>query len=239
MTSSTDRHTFREVVAQVAEKARAKLPQNVNGRIESAVRLVLMHDVMPQADGSILVGSSRDPLQSYLLVGTACECQDFTRGQAPDGWCQHPWSLTSWSPGRTTTSSPRLRSPRWSLSPRRAPCPKHRPRSTSGWCSLAARCSGRSETMMKPGWRRGWRRCWRATPSPSPRCRPPARRPAGVRSMAYRCRGMRARRAARAGTVTAPLRVSGVKASNPRQGERAILPRMAFLCGPRGENVIR
>jgi hypothetical protein len=22
-------------------------------------------------------------------VGTTCECQDFTRGQAPDGWCQH------------------------------------------------------------------------------------------------------------------------------------------------------
>ena len=34
----------------------------VNGRIETAVKLVLMHDVMPQADGSILVGSSRDPL---------------------------------------------------------------------------------------------------------------------------------------------------------------------------------
>ena len=89
MSPANDRQTFRDVVAQVAEKARAMLPTAVNGRIESAVKLVLMHDVMPQADGSILVGSSRDPLQSYLLVGTACECQDFTRGQAPDGWCQH------------------------------------------------------------------------------------------------------------------------------------------------------
>ena len=89
MSPSTPRQTFRETVAQVAEKARATLPSAVNGRIESAVKLVLMHDVMPQADGSILVGSSSDPLQSYLLVGTACECQDFTRGQAPDGWCQH------------------------------------------------------------------------------------------------------------------------------------------------------
>ena len=85
----TDRQAFRELVAQVAAKARAKLPETVNGRIESAVKLVLLHDVMPQADGSILVGSSRDPWQSYLLVGTACECQDFTRGQAPEGWCQH------------------------------------------------------------------------------------------------------------------------------------------------------
>jgi hypothetical protein len=89
MSPSTARQTFRATVAQVAENARAKLPQTVNGRIESAVKLVLMHDVMSQEDGSILVGSSRDPLQSYLLVGTTCECQDFTRGQAPDGWCQH------------------------------------------------------------------------------------------------------------------------------------------------------
>ena len=25
----------------------------------------------------------------YRLVGTTCDCQDFTRGQAPEGWCQH------------------------------------------------------------------------------------------------------------------------------------------------------
>ena len=81
--------TFRQLVAEVAARAKEKLPQTVNGRLESAVKLVLLHDVMPQADGSILVGSSRDPLQSYLLVGTACECQDFVHGQAPDGWCQH------------------------------------------------------------------------------------------------------------------------------------------------------
>jgi hypothetical protein len=27
--------------------------------------------------------------KAYRLVGTSCECQDFTRGQAPEGWCQH------------------------------------------------------------------------------------------------------------------------------------------------------
>ena len=86
---STARQTFRETVAAVAEKARARLPQTVNGRIESAVKLVLMCDVMLQADGTILVGSSSDALKSYLLTGQSCECQDFTRGHAPDGWCQH------------------------------------------------------------------------------------------------------------------------------------------------------
>jgi hypothetical protein len=89
MNTTTDRQTFRETVAQIADKARAKLPQAVNGRIESAVKLVLVGDVMPQADGSILVGSSSDAMKSYLLTGSTCECQDFTRGQAPDGWCQH------------------------------------------------------------------------------------------------------------------------------------------------------
>ena len=48
-----------------------------------------MQDIEPQDDGSILVGSSTDALKVYRLVGTTCECQDFTRGQAPEGWCQH------------------------------------------------------------------------------------------------------------------------------------------------------
>jgi hypothetical protein len=83
------RQTFRAAVADVAARAKALLPQAVNGRVEAAIKLVLAHDVTPQADGSIEVGSSSDPLKVYRLVGTTCDCQDFTRGQAPDGWCQH------------------------------------------------------------------------------------------------------------------------------------------------------
>src|SRR5262245_48167839 len=89
MSPLTDRQTFRETVALVATAAKAKLPLAVNGRIESAAKLVLWQDVEPQADGSILVGSASDPGKQYRLVGTACECQDFTRGQAPGGFCQH------------------------------------------------------------------------------------------------------------------------------------------------------
>jgi len=89
MTLTANRQLFREAVAVVAEKARAILPASVNGRIESAVKQVLWQDVEPQADGSILVGSASDPGKTYRLVGTTCECQDFTRGQAPEGWCQH------------------------------------------------------------------------------------------------------------------------------------------------------
>lgn len=36
MTTSTERHTFRATLAQAAEQARALLPEQVNGRIESA-----------------------------------------------------------------------------------------------------------------------------------------------------------------------------------------------------------
>jgi hypothetical protein len=89
MTTLTPRQTFRETVALVAARAKARLPEAVNGRIESAVKLVLSHDVTPEADGSTTVGSSTDPLKTYRLVGPTCDCQDFVRGQAPEGWCQH------------------------------------------------------------------------------------------------------------------------------------------------------
>jgi hypothetical protein len=89
MTSTTDRQHYRALVAQVAAKAKGVLPQEVNGRLEGAVALVLMDDVHPQADGSIQVGSCTDPTRTYRLVGTACECKDFTDGKAPQGWCRH------------------------------------------------------------------------------------------------------------------------------------------------------
>ena len=50
MTTATlppNRTTFREAVAEVAAKAKAILPVDVNGRIESAVKLVLAQDVPP------------------------------------------------------------------------------------------------------------------------------------------------------------------------------------------------
>jgi hypothetical protein len=88
-TLTPDRQTFRAVVAQVAAAAKAKLPAAVNGRLESAVKLVLAHDVTFLADGTVEVGSSTDPLKTYTLAGQACDCQDFAYGQAPEGWCQH------------------------------------------------------------------------------------------------------------------------------------------------------
>ena len=88
MSTPTARQTFRETVALVAEKAKARLPQAVNGRIESAARLVINGDVEPLDDGSIKVGGS-DPTRWYHLVGLTCTCTDFTQGKAPEGWCKH------------------------------------------------------------------------------------------------------------------------------------------------------
>ena len=85
----TARTTFRSVVADVAARAKDKLPAAVNGRVESAVKLVLQHDVYFLDDGTIEVGSSSDPMKTYRLEGTSCTCQDFQHGQAPEGWCQH------------------------------------------------------------------------------------------------------------------------------------------------------
>src|SRR5215475_438562 len=89
MSPLTDRQTFRETVALVATAAKAKLPLAVNGRIESAAKLVLWQDVEPQADGSIFVGSASDPGKTYRLMGLTCECQDWQHGKAPEGWCAH------------------------------------------------------------------------------------------------------------------------------------------------------
>jgi hypothetical protein len=89
MTTSTDRTAYRALVADVAARAKAILPQAVNGRVERAVKLVLVGDVQPQEDGTVLVGSSSDPTRTYQLVGANCTCRDFVERHAPGEWCQH------------------------------------------------------------------------------------------------------------------------------------------------------
>jgi hypothetical protein len=84
----TPRQSFRETVALVAARAKEKLPQAVNGRIESAVRMVLAGDVLFLDDGTIEVGSRSNPAVTYRLEGTTCTCHDFAH-KAPDGWCAH------------------------------------------------------------------------------------------------------------------------------------------------------
>jgi hypothetical protein len=81
----TPRAQFREVVASIADKARAKLPECA-GRIDSAVKLVLLDEVTLHADGTATVGSCTDPTKAYTVNGT-CTCKDYS--QAPGLLCKH------------------------------------------------------------------------------------------------------------------------------------------------------
>ena len=80
------RTAFRTAVAEVADKARAVLPQ-CNGRIEKAVSIVLAGDVELLDDGTAKVASQSHGTTKYFVVNGACECPDFSR--APSGMCKH------------------------------------------------------------------------------------------------------------------------------------------------------
>jgi hypothetical protein len=80
------RAAWRKAVADVAERARAALPE-CNGRVESAVKLVLAGDVTLHDDGTATVASGSEPETTYTVNGT-CACPDFVK--APHGgMCKH------------------------------------------------------------------------------------------------------------------------------------------------------
>jgi hypothetical protein len=83
---TTTRHAWREAVAEIADKARTKLPA-CSGRVDSAVKLVLAGDVALQADGTAKVASQSNGTAAYLVVNGACSCKDFAK--APHGLCTH------------------------------------------------------------------------------------------------------------------------------------------------------
>jgi hypothetical protein len=90
-----DRTAYRAAVAEIAAKARAKLPEAINGRLEAAVKLVLAGDVERLDDGTIRVGSS-DPTRWYHLVDQTCPCTDFSAGKAPAQLCKHRLAYGIW-----------------------------------------------------------------------------------------------------------------------------------------------
>ena len=74
-------------VAEVAAKAKAALPAEVNGRIEQAVAMVLAGDVDLLPDGAATVASQRNGTPESFVVNGACSCPDSS--MAPSGWCAH------------------------------------------------------------------------------------------------------------------------------------------------------
>src|SRR2546428_290411 len=80
------RLAFREAVTEIAEKAKGTLPE-CNGRVDSAVKMVLNNDVELLADGTAKVASASNGSTKYFIVNGKCSCKDYSK--APSNWCKH------------------------------------------------------------------------------------------------------------------------------------------------------
>jgi hypothetical protein len=83
---TTTRRVWREAVAEIADKAHAKLPKCA-GRITSAVKIVLAGDVELLADGTAKVASQSNGSTAYHVVNGHCDCRDYEK--APHNFCKH------------------------------------------------------------------------------------------------------------------------------------------------------
>src|SRR5215471_10862 len=81
------RRAWREAVSEIAERAKAALPETVNGRIEKAIAIVLNGDVELLPDGKAKVASQSNGSTTYFVVNGECQCKDFPK--APQGFCKH------------------------------------------------------------------------------------------------------------------------------------------------------
>jgi hypothetical protein len=82
----TTRQAWREAVAEIAEKAKAKLPE-CSGRVDSAVKIVLAGDVELMPDGTARVASQSNGTTTYHIINGHCDCKDFAK--APHSFCKH------------------------------------------------------------------------------------------------------------------------------------------------------
>jgi len=82
----TTRHTWRAAVADIANKAKAKLPE-CSGRVDSAVKIVLAGDVELLPDGTARVASQSNGTTAYHVVNGHCDCRDYEK--APHNFCKH------------------------------------------------------------------------------------------------------------------------------------------------------
>jgi len=81
------RKAFREAVEHVAQKAREALPE-ANGRIDSAIKIVLAGDVeLLDGGNSAKVASQSNGTTAYHTVNGECSCKDFPK--APANFCKH------------------------------------------------------------------------------------------------------------------------------------------------------
>src|SRR5712691_1583963 len=86
MAENPARAAWRAAVADIADKARAKLPE-CNGRVDSAVKIVLAGDVELLADGTAKVAGQSNGTTAYHVVNGHCDCRDYEK--APHNFCKH------------------------------------------------------------------------------------------------------------------------------------------------------
>jgi hypothetical protein len=84
------RAAWRQAVADIAAKAKAKLPE-CNGRVDSAVKIVLAGDVELLADGTATVASQSNGSTAYRVVNGHCDCRDYDK--SPYNFCKHRLSV--------------------------------------------------------------------------------------------------------------------------------------------------
>ena len=80
------RTAWRDAVAEIAERAKQTLPE-CNGRVDSAVKIVLNGDVELLPDGTARVASQSNGTTKYFIVNGECTCKDYPK--APSFWCKH------------------------------------------------------------------------------------------------------------------------------------------------------
>ncbi len=86
MAENPARAAWRAAVADIADKARAKLPE-CNGRVDSAVKIVLAGDVELLADSTAKVAGQSNGTTAYHVVNGHCDCRDYEK--APHNFCKH------------------------------------------------------------------------------------------------------------------------------------------------------
>src|SRR5712691_7717299 len=80
------RRAWRQAVAEIATKAKETLPE-CNGRVDSAVKIVLAGDVELLEGGTAKVASQSNGTTVYHIVNGECTCKDYPK--APSNWCKH------------------------------------------------------------------------------------------------------------------------------------------------------
>ena len=80
------RAAWREAVAAIADKAKAKLPE-CNGRVDKAIAIVLNGDIELLPDGTAQVASQSNGTTAYHVGNGHCDCRDYEK--APHNLCKH------------------------------------------------------------------------------------------------------------------------------------------------------